>query len=158
MKIKEFNSVDIITNNEEVKKDSVYKGLTDYKPCYSHFDQKFLKHNLLCTKEDSEYIYASKRGIKYIAFDKAENYKIPKGKCIGQIIPRKRKTYTHQEIAYITINKKHIRVYADLKTTPIGVIPISNERYILVTRPKIDIATILTPLLFTYFMFKSFIG
>lgn len=145
--------------NEECKSEE-YKGLKMYKPANLLFKNNFFKKNPKANEEDFNYIYTKKKHVKYIDIDKLQEYIPPNGECIGKTLLEKRKMYTKNVSAYYQYNenKKPITIYDTLSTTPIGFIPIEDNKYIIVTRRKITIIDMLMPLFFIRILILLLLG
>lgn len=145
--IKEQKKIEELINKnkeQEYQKD----GKTVYIPSYDLFKENFMKQNEDATEEDYEFIFKKKKGLYYINFDKAANYNIPHGECIGMTLLERRKFTNKDIINYVKGTKSAQKIYADLPTTPIGAIPIADGKYVIVTRRRIGIFNILWPLIF----------
>lgn len=145
-----------ILNNKENNLDTLAVDLEWFK-------KSFFMENKTATEEDFNNIFKNKKGILYIDFNEAANYKIPNGVNYGQTILKKRKITGQKTLGRVNLLKgrrlkeKSYRYYESLNATGIGLIPVNNNGYIVLCRNKITAFTIIFPLILIRMLIYAFL-
>ena len=87
-----------ILNNKENNLDTLAVDLEWFK-------KSFFMENKTATEEDFNNIFKNKKGILYIDFNEAANYKIPNGVNYGQTILKKRKITGQKTLGRVNLLK-----------------------------------------------------
>lgn len=127
------------------------------------FKEAFFIENKNITEEEFNNIFKNKKGILYIDFNEAVNYKIPNGINYGQTILKKRKITGKKALGRVNLLKgrrlkeKSYRYYESLHATGIGLIPVNNNGYIVLCRNKMTAFTIIFPLILIRMLIYAFL-
>lgn len=158
-----INKENLINKLKEDSKnaETIHKGLSAIIPTYELFREMFFESNPDCTEEDFNFVIRKKKGVYYIDFKKIDlyQYNMPHGECKGFTLLEKRKFTIGKIISYLKTRKTYYKIYETLPTYIIGAIPIGEGEYVLLTRRKKTIYSILFPFIFIFFFInftKSF--
>ena len=131
---------------------------------FKWFEKEFLELNPEVSKEELFYMLSKKKGYFYVNFENFEEYQLPNKEYCGEFMFVKRKIIGKPCLGNIFLSKAQngnvhkYRYYTGLTGTPIGIMPIKNNKYLIVCKPKNTVYNIIFAIIFIRLMILQFLG
>ena len=171
-KIQINNEIDKIENN--IDKNEIYNytcdidendiNSNDLVMDFKWFEKEFLSLNPNVTEEELYYMLSRKKGYLYINFENFAEYQLPNKEYCGEFMLIKRKIIGKTCLGNVFLSKiqngkiHKYRYYTGLTGTPIGVMPMKNNKYLIVCKPKNTMFNIIFTIIFIRLMILQFLG